>query len=111
VIEITATLDRDRVTKVEVQGHGEAEPGFDIVCAAVSAITETALAGMLYHDPHGTTWRLDKGYISIHTDSKDDAAVSAILTTMVLGLKEIEKEYPKRVSLRSIEDTGIADKA
>ena len=111
MIEITANLDGNRVTKVEVRGHGGCEPGYDIVCAAVSAITETALAGMLHHDPHGTAWKLDKGYISIHTDSEGNAAVSAIMTTMLLGLREIEKEYPKRVSISSIDDSGVAHKA
>ena len=111
MIEITAAVSDEAVTKVEVRGHGGRKAGSDIVCAAVSAITETALAGLLHYAANEVTWNMDEGYVSIQVEDIANTSVAAIMKTMMLGLKQIEREYPKRVSLQLIEDTGITDKA
>jgi len=109
MIEIAVSVTGDRVTKVEVSGHGDGEIGSDIVCAAVSAITETALAGLLHYAAKGVTWNMREGYISIQVKDATKTSVAAIMTTMILGLKQIEQEYPTRVRLQLIEDSSIAD--
>ncbi len=111
MIEIVVAVTGDRVCEVEVSGHGGGKAGSDIVCAAVSAITETALAGLLHYDPKGVTWKMREGYISIQVKDAAETSVAAIMTTMILGLKQIGQEYPKRVSLNLIENTGIPDEA
>ena len=111
MIEIGVAVTGDRVREVLVTGHGGGKTGSDIICAAVSAITETALAGLLHYDPKGVTWKMREGYISIQVKDASETSIAAIMTTMILGLKQIEQEYPKRVSLRLIEDTGIPDEA
>lgn len=46
MINVTVTL-KDGETRIEATGHsGYAEPGKDIVCAAVSAILTTAALGL-----------------------------------------------------------------
>ena len=111
MIEISITITNDRVRKAVVRGHGGGKSGSDIICAAVSAITETALAGLLHYDRKGVQWEMREGYISIQILNPSDTSAEAIMTTLVLGLKQIEKEYPEKVSLRLVKDTGIADEA
>jgi uncharacterized protein YsxB (DUF464 family) len=111
MIEIHATLSDKRVIAVDISGHGGGKAGSDIVCAAVSAIAETALAGVLHHNPDCITWKMDKGHISIHVHDSAETSVSAIMTTMMLGLKQLAEEYPGQVSLHLIDHTGITDKA
>ena len=109
MIEITIAATGEKVHRVDVRGHGGGEVGYDIVCAAVSAITETALTGLLHHNPQAITWKMGEGFMSIQIMDDSTTVVSAIVTTMILGLKQIEREYPGRVSLHLIDNAGIAD--
>jgi hypothetical protein len=111
MIEITVSVTGDRVRKVEVTGHGGGKAGSDIVCAAVSAIAETALAGMLHYNPDGVSWEMRDGYISIQVQGSADTPLDVIMTTMIIGLKQIVQEYPESVRLGLIQDTGITDEA
>ena len=111
MIEIHVIVKGERVQEVEVSGHGGGKAGSDIVCAAVSAITETALAGLLHYGPKGVAWKMREGYISIQAKAASETSIAAIMTTMLLGLKQIEQEYPKRLRLHLIENTGIPDEA
>jgi len=111
MIEIGVTVTGDRVRKVEVTGHGGGKAGSDIVCAAVSAVAETALAGLLHYDREGVNWEMREGYISIQVRDSVKKPTDAIMTTMIIGLKQIVQEYPERVSLRLVQDTGITDEA
>ncbi len=111
MIEIGVTVTGDRVRKVEVTGHGGGKAGSDIVCAAVSAVAETALAGLLHYDREGVNWEMREGYISIQVRDSVKKPTDAIMTTMIIGLKQIVQEYPERASLRLVQDTGITDEA
>jgi uncharacterized protein YsxB (DUF464 family) len=109
MIEIELTRTGNRAEQVVVKGHGGGAAGSDIVCAAVSAVTETALAGLLHYDREGTVWEMEDGYIFIRVRDASVTTVDAILTTLILGLKQIAKEYPDKATLRLVEDAGITD--
>lgn len=85
-----------------VEGHSNyAERGKDIVCASVSAITQTATLGLQLF---GEISILKKdGYLSVSlNDYSRDQEI--ILMTMLLGLTEIEEGYPEHVQ---VEHGGI----
>ena len=83
------------ITAFQVSGHAlTAPPGADLVCAAVSAVVQTALLGLteiagipeaVRYRPGDIRWSSPQGMMS----EKQDTA-QTILETMVLGLKSIE---------------------
>lgn len=84
-----------------IQGHsGMAESGHDVVCAAVSVLTQTAILGLDAYLLQKPDWKIDdNGYLEcwLPDDLPDEQRRSAqiIIHTMELGLKSIEKEYRK----------------
>lgn len=90
-----------QVTRFTANGHAEAgQPGADVVCAAISAVMQTALLGLGEYlglkdrlayqiDPDGwLSCQLPKG-----VTPKEWLSIEAIVETMIVGLKSIEEEY------------------
>lgn len=76
--------------------HGE-----DLVCAAVSAIVQTALLGLQQVDGAPPPERLDEGNVLWRGETGD--AGQAILRTCVIGLQDIAKDHPKALSVKEKE--------
>lgn len=90
----------ERVTRFSVTGHASAGPhGEDIVCAAVSALVQTALLGLEKHLHRAVSYEVASGQVLAQLDETPDALTDAVLETMLLGLQEIEKLSPKRICL------------
>lgn len=82
-------------------GHSDyADEGEDIVCAALSAITQTAMLGLKHYQPE----------IKAHWEAGDDPILKVvvpnpnhetqvILRTMVIGLEDILAGVPKFVRI------------
>lgn len=83
-----------------VEGHaGYADPGEDIVCAGVSALAETALIGLKKVARAAMESRRAEGLVWVRLAEPPRSAESwsraqAILQTTLLGLKDIQKDYP-----------------
>ena len=88
-----------------VKGHADFdETGKDIVCAAVSAVVQTAVIGLTdiagikaYHvqkDGHL------KCSLPEELDMDQTKASSVILRTMMAGLRSIQLGYPNLISIR-----------
>jgi uncharacterized protein YsxB (DUF464 family) len=99
-VEIKTAKDGFTAT---LKGHAEFNPGNDIVCAAISTLSGTLAAAcanvkgshIYYNDLPGdqtirvwgvTVWRQRE-------------EVKTILKTVLIGLKQIENEYPKNISV------------
>ncbi|HPI15068.1 MAG TPA: ribosomal-processing cysteine protease Prp [Spirochaetota bacterium] len=90
---------------LRVEGHsGFGASGNDVVCAGISAITQTALvaitkvAGIRQDLDHG------EGFLEsrIELDGLDESrrnSLNVIIDTMLAGLEEIEKENPGSLSI------------
>jgi len=105
VIKIQIRCIDQNIKQVRVSGHAGGRAGEDVVCAAVSAVTQTALTGLLHYGAEQVKWEMKKGilYIEIKdadTDKRLDFSV--ILNTMYLGLRQIEREHPDEVHIRLI---------
>ena len=105
MITITINRTNNEITGFTVDGHAKFKPhGEDIVCAAVSVLTQTALLGLGQYIV-GIDYEIEA---SGHLECKlpglnevDGIRAEAILETMVLGLKNIEKNYPGYVEIRA----------
>ena len=99
-----------RVRGFRYSGHADfGEHGEDIVCAAVSAIAQTTVLGLMRHldvpvdvkqKPGLLECRLAGGSRAAQ-EAAENPAVQALFETMVLGVREVEKQYPEHVRLRS----------
>lgn len=84
-----------------VEGHAQmAESGHDVVCAAVSALTQTALLGLDAYLTKKPKWEIDdKGYLACWLpdvlSADERCAAQIVIHTMELGLNSIENEYRK----------------
>ncbi|MBR2216582.1 MAG: ribosomal-processing cysteine protease Prp [Selenomonadaceae bacterium] len=90
---IKATIYRDdkkRITGFTVSGHsGTAKRGEDIVCAAVSALTETALLGLGEYLHRDLDYSVASGKLKMRLKDAPDDSTEAILETMLIGLKKV----------------------
>ncbi len=93
----------------KVTGHsGYAKRGEDIVCSAVSALTQTALLGLEKVAKASVDYDISDGYLQcriIDAGSELGAVkCAAILETMYEGLKNIEITYGKYIRLLDKEE-------
>jgi len=84
-----------------VEGHaGFAEAGQDIVCAAISVLTGTAVNGLERYLSFQPNYKAGDGFLecdlALLESEQDRLIAEAILGTMLLGLQQIQKEYGSR---------------
>lgn len=87
------------------EGHaGLAEKGADIVCAAVSTLIQTAIVSIdrIAGVPQNITQ--NDGYLSSTftingLTVEERKSIEIIIHTMLLGLFEIRKQYPERLTI------------
>ena len=82
-------------------GHSDyAEEGEDIVCAAVSAITQTAMMGLQHFAPNTQAhWEAGDDPILVVSVPDPSHDTEVILQTMVIGLEDILSGVPDYVRI------------
>ena len=89
-----------KISGFSVTGHaGTAEYGQDIVCAAVSALAQTALLGVGKHLHRKLEYKVASGDLYMKLKDEPDDLTEAILETMILGFLEIENINPQSVRI------------
>lgn len=91
-----------QIVSCEISGHTQsAEKGSDIVCAAVSALSQAALLGLVRYAKAQIDHKIkaEEGYLCMTLKTAPTKETEAILHTMAIGLGEIAKEYPKNVTI------------
>ena len=84
----------------KASGHANTDvKGKDIVCAAVSALTQIAALGIMQYRPNDFFIGTDNGYLDIALPWHYDGNIMTIINVMELGLNEIEKQYPDKVKV------------
>ena len=86
-----------------VSGHsGTAARGQDIVCAGVSALTQSALLGIMEHLHRTVNYDIASGNLVMRLIESPNDCTEAILRTMYMGLAEIEKISPKGIQIQEV---------
>ncbi|NLJ71597.1 MAG: ribosomal-processing cysteine protease Prp [Syntrophomonadaceae bacterium] len=98
MLKITVDYAGTNITSFQVVGHAEYAPlGEDICCAGVSAITQTALIGLLNHLEEEPSYSIDKGNLSVsladNLSQTDNEKAQIILSTMLKGLESMAESY------------------
>lgn len=101
---ITVLYDSGHITGFTAKGHsGYADRDYDIVCAGVSALTQTAYLGITQIAGAEVDFDQQDGVLRLKLgdklSEKQREQAELILGTMVLGLSSIEENYSDYLKL------------
>ena len=91
-----------QITGYKVSGHaGYAEEGQDIICSAVSAVTQAPILGLERHLKLKPSCRteLEDGILEVALNSAPNDLTEAILETMFYGIRSIAGQCPQYVHI------------
>ena len=102
--EVTLFRSGNRLAGFEAQGHSDyADEGEDIVCSAISALTQTAIMGIMEYLKLRCAFELDEGYAYCMLDDSIGETewheAEIIFETMALGLSSIADSYGDYIKL------------
>lgn len=101
MVEIQFREDsRGRLSSFCAKGHaGWDDDGRDVVCAAVSALLQSAWYGLTEVAHVEVTGTKAKGTLELSwpESARDDAAARAIVETAARSIERIAEQYPKHV--------------
>ncbi len=86
-----------------IEGHADLErAGRDIVCAAVSALSQAAIIGITQVVGSEVEWGRSRGSLNVKLDlaTARRNEVRVLLETVYLSLEDVASQYPDRLSLR-----------
>ncbi len=97
-------LPNGDIKEFTVLGHADFGPhGKDIVCSAVSVLTQTAVLGLLRIAEADIDYKMDEGYLSCNLNNDlselQSIKAQAILKTMYEGIKNIRESYSKYITI------------
>lgn len=91
----------DEIIGFEIKGHtGYAEHGSDIVCAAVSGISQTAVLGLTEVMNLEIDCQIeDSGLLRVNLVEGVPEGAQLILKTMIAGLRNIQQQHPDHIRI------------
>lgn len=100
MIKVDIYRNEQTITGFSISGHANTAPrGQDIVCAGVSSLAQTAVLGVTKYLGREVDFAVASGKLELALQ-ETDSLTSAILETMLLGLTEIERLYPRKVRIK-----------
>ncbi len=88
---------------IEISGHANYDEfGKDIVCASVSSVVMTTVNSIMSIDDSSISY-VDDGDKIIIKKLNDNDIVDKLLNTMILILKDLERQYKKNIKVESEE--------
>ena len=107
---ITVYKRRDgAIAGLEASGHAGAARirGYDLVCCAVSALTQTGVNALIAVAGVTPAVRVDEGYLRCILPQGLEAAqadhADVVLRTVIQGLTDIQNIYPKLIRIQQKE--------
>ena len=99
MIKVTCEVKNSQIASLEIKGHAQsAEPGKDLVCSAVSAVTFGGL-NALRNTQQNLNIEVQEGYVLISRSGEVESADEVVLTTILTQLETIARDYPKYVKI------------
>jgi uncharacterized protein YsxB (DUF464 family) len=105
MIIVLVAREKNIIKSYSVFGHAGFKPrGEDIVCAAVSMLTQTAVLGLQKFVTEGLVCSIDdagslKCSLPDRLNKTEILQSQAILETMVIGLKNLQKNYSNNITV------------
>jgi len=108
LINITFVCFGNNFYEFHSEGHSGLNPGNDIVCAGVSALSYALLGTLKNIQNLSVEHNIQDGNMSIEIKSSENKAVHAIantvFTTVYIGLKQLEISYPNHVKVNVLSE-------
>ncbi|WP_127147838.1 ribosomal-processing cysteine protease Prp [Veillonella sp. VA139] len=83
-----------QIIECHFQGHAGAAPyGEDIVCAAISMLSQTSILGLHEVAQQAMEYQMEDGELHILLSEPINESGQAILETMLLGIKNVADQY------------------
>lgn len=104
MVEVSFIKTNRGFEEFHLKGHADYNPGNDIVCASISALSYALLGaldntkGLNKRNVHIEPGRLDIE-INPFLLSKEQEIVDQIFKTILIGLLQIEKQYPEHIKI------------
>ena len=108
MITVTVISENETPVGFSVSGHANmGEYGEDLVCAAVSAVVQTAILGItdVCRIHAGVSIEEGETHCILTKDAKQDEIQRAgvVFDTMIAGVRSIQASYPKTLKFRNKE--------
>ena len=105
-VELYKTRD-DTLQKIKIEGHAEyAEYGKDIICAAVSVLSQSLIIGLERVLGVKIKTKIHEGYLELEYYIQDSSiidSVDTLLLTFEYCIKEIEEQYGNYIKVKELE--------
>ncbi len=97
MIQVKVTRNEEGlISSFKIEGHsGYAERGQDIVCAAVSALSQTTLMGL--EEVLGLSPAVIRYEGMLEVAVREPRLAAALLDAMLLGLRDVARSYPEYI--------------
>ena len=99
MIKVEITREKNDIKSIEIKGHSKAaEYGFDLVCAATSALITSCFNSL--NDVSKFDLILDEGYSLIEVIDVIDEHDKVVLEVIEKGLKTIAEDNKKFIKIK-----------
>lgn len=92
-----------KLISVKLKGHADSvDDGYDLVCCAVSVLSQSILIGLTEVLKFNVKYSIDDGFLSFSLKGMSALHIEkcqVLMETMLLGLKKIEFNYGKYISI------------
>lgn len=86
---------------VAINGHANyAGPGKDIVCAAISCLTQTFILSMEELTSTEIKYVIEAGNAFIEWDENLSVRAQVLIDSFFIGIKEVANAYPRNIYIR-----------
>ena len=97
MITVTIYKDSSQYNRFTVEGHaGYAQKGFDIICAAVSALTVNTVNSIEAFTKDRLLAEEKNGFLTCQFEGPLSSQAALLMDSMVLGLTDIQNNYGKQ---------------
>ena len=97
MITVTIYKDSSQYNRFSVEGHaGYAQKGFDIICAAVSALTVNTVNSIETFTEDRLSAEEKNGFLTCQLEVPLSQQAVLLMDSMVLGLTDIQNNYGKQ---------------
>lgn len=107
MINVTIVKKNQRIITIEATGHsGYAESGSDIVCSAVSTLTQSLINGLIEVVGVTPSYTIDEEipHLSVTLpsglDKDKQSKADVLMRTTYLGIKNVADGYRKYISIK-----------
>ncbi len=109
MVKVEFVRSSGKIVSFKMKGHAmprEAQLDVDLVCAAISAISQTTVIGIEEVLKIKTKYDIEDGFLNLNLEDAtlgDIERCQVLLETMILGLKSIEITYGDYIKVETEE--------